>query len=73
MGALGSLLAGLGGSKEPWPGSMADHGRELLPPPGEIPDLDPQPSHVYSTFRGQRNEEKGTLELKNREKYQKKS
>ena len=47
-------------------GACVARGKRSKPPPGEIADLDPHPSRLYSTFRGQRNEERGTMELKNR-------
>ena len=64
MGALGSLLGGLGGPREPWPESLADHGREVLPPAGEITTLDPHPLAHF-----QLEKEDGTIGK--REKYHK--
>ena len=66
MGALGSLLGGLGGPREPWPESLADHGRELLPPPVGNVDLGPPPSRQFHYFLRPREEENETMELKNR-------
>ena len=67
MGALGSLLGGLGGPREPWPGSLADHGREVLyPPPGETLFWTP---HPYAHFQL----EKGDGTTGKREKYHKKN
>ena len=59
-------MDGQEGQKGSEPENLTDQGREILPPPSEIADLDPHPSRLYSTFRGQRNEERGTMELKNR-------
>ena len=47
-------------------GACVARGKPSKPPPSEIANLDPHPSRLYSTFRGQRNEERGTMELKNR-------
>jgi len=64
-----AVLDGQEGQKGSEPENLADHGREILPPPSEIADLDPHPSRLYSTFQGQKNEERQTLELKNREAH----
>ena len=43
MGALGSLLGGLGGPKEPWPGRLVDPGANGLNPPRGKVNFDPAP------------------------------
>ena len=64
MGALGSLLGGLGGPREPWPESLATTVGRSYPPPGEIADLDP---HHHAHFQL----EKGDGTTGKREKYHK--
>ena len=60
-----AVLDGQEGQKGSEPGNLTDQGREMLGG-GEIADSGPPPSRLFSTFQGQRNEERGTMELKNR-------
>ena len=57
-----AVLDGQEGQKGSGPGGLCGQGQTILPPPSEIADPDPHPSRLYSTFRGQRNEENETME-----------
>ena len=57
MGALGSLLGGLGGPREPWPGSLPEHVGRSYPPPSEIARVWDPP------LREEGKREKGPIQL----------
>ena len=62
LGALGSLLGDLGGPREPWPESVAGHGREVLTPPGRNTHFGtPPPRALPTRKRGRDHREEGKV------------